>query len=527
MNFLKFFTSIFDTLFNPASKDGKSRAELKRIENELKLQVPNIYKNGSLTANVAEAFVVLYSNTKHIEEILSSTIKSSDPQRATNFANRLILTGLSTEAFELQQSLSYEERKKAVIQADNENRIFAEQAKSFEQFIKIFEQEEFNQINQIIAKLYQLFDICRFNFFSAVRTFVPTFTEHTNLEKVEIKNIPISELETTLMDLYFVANDFQITSSMAKAIVALATLHAGERRVDQDKLLNNLKKISYVFRHILQPARLQQLVMLCKQDPSLVLESAQYTSTVLQNYIEHAKKQFEADTNHIKMEVQDEIVAGELNNLFKNREQETLLGYNSEQNEFLLLNGSESFSLITPMQILKTFLILYVDSHIQSLMNDVVIEGFFYNPAYKTEFSSAVFAVLEAHEKIKNFETSFDRNNVNDIAVIRGYVADAHGNPDFANKLAQSITRINTQAKKILQEELAHLLTLHRFLSDMLEDARLINPVHITNIKVLLASSRNKENAIQLENQISDWQIFFGIMKNYVSLGEKENNSHG
>ena len=179
------------------------------------------------------------------------------------------------------------------------------------------------------------------------------------------------------------------------------------------------------------------------------------------------------------------------------------------------------------MQILKTFLILYVDSHIQSLMNDVVIEGFFYNPAYKTEFSSAVFAVLEAHEKIKNFETSFDRNNVNDIAVIRGYVADAHGNPDFANKLAQSITRINTQAKKILQEELAHLLTLHRFLSDMLEDARLINPVHITNIKVLLASSRNKENAIQLENQISDWQIFFGIMKNYVSLGEKENNSHG
>ena len=106
-------------------------------------------------------------------------------------------------------------------------------------------------------------------------------------------------------------------------------------------------------------------------------------------------------------------------------------------------------------------------------------------------------------------------------------MADAHGNPDFANKLAQSITRINTQAKKILQEEHAHLLNLHRFLSDMLEDARLINPVNITNIKVLLASSRNKENAVQLENQLPDWQIFFGIMKNYVSLGEKENNSHG
>ena len=98
MNFLKFFTSIFDSLFKSSSKDGKTRAELKHIENELKAHVPTIYKNGTLMANVAEAFVVLYNNTKHIEEILSSTIKSSDPHRATTFVNRLIMTGLSSDA---------------------------------------------------------------------------------------------------------------------------------------------------------------------------------------------------------------------------------------------------------------------------------------------------------------------------------------------------------------------------------------------------------------------------------------------
>ncbi len=522
MNFLKFFTSIFDSLFKSSSKDGKAKSELKHIENELKLHVPTIYKNGALMANVAEAFVLLYTNTKHIEEILSSTIKSSDPSRARAFANRLIMTGLSSETLELQQGLSFEARKEAVIMAENENKVFADQAKAFEQFLKIFEQEEFTQINQIIAKLYQLFDICRFNFFRAIRAFVPNFTEHTDLEKVEIKNVPIQELETPLMDLYFVAKDFQITSSMAKAIIALETIHAGDRKIDQDKILNNLKKISYIFRHILQPTSLHQLVMLSKQDPGLVLESARYNSTALQSYIEHAKKQFEADTNRIRMEVQDEIVAGEINSLFKDREQEVLAGYNSEQNEFLLLNGTSAFTLITPMQILKTFLLIYADSHIQSLLNDIVIEGFFYNPTYKTEFSTAVFSVLEAHERIKNFENSFDRNNVNDIAVIRGYVADAQGNPDFSTKLLQAITRINTEAKKILQEEVAHLLNLQHFLSDMLEDARLISPVNITNIKVLLASSRNKDNAVQLENQLPDWQIFFGIMKNYVVLGEKE-----
>ena len=522
MNFFKFFTSIFGNLFKSSSKDGKTKAELKHIENELKLHVPAIYKNGALVANVAEALVLLYVNTKHIEEILSSTIKSADAHRATAFANHLIMTGFTTETLELQESLSFESRKAAVIMARNEGKVFDEQAKAFEHFLKTFEQEEFTKINSIIAKLYQLFDICRFNFIGAIKAFAPNFSEPADLEKSEIKNLPIHELETTLMDLYFVSHDFQITSSMAKAIVALATIHAGERKIDQDKILDNLKRISYVFKHILQPTSVRQLVMLCKQDPALVLEEGQYTSTALANYVGHIKKQFEVDTNRIRMEVQDEIVASEINSLFRDRELEILDGYNAEQNEYLLLNGTPAFSLITPMQILKTFLSIYVGSHIQALLNDIVIEGFFYNGTYKTDFSTAVFSALEAHERLKNFESSFDRNSANDIAVIRGYVADAQGNPEFLNRLTKAISGINTDARKLLQEEVSHLLNLYRFLSDMLEDSKLINPVNITNIKVLLASSRNKDNAALLESQLQDWQLFFDIMRNYVVVGETE-----
>ena len=253
MNFLKFFTSIFGSLFKTSSVDAKTRHELKRIENELKLHVPTIYKNGALTANVAEAFVLLYVNTKYIEEILSSTIKSTDIQRATGFANKLIVTGFPTEAFELQEKLLFENRKSAVLASENETKTFEEQTKDLGHLLKILGQEEFSQINTIIAKLYQLCDICRFNFIGAVRAFVPNFSEHTELENTEINNVPVAELETMLMDLYYVTCDFQITSSMAKAVVALATIHANGKPVDQDKILENLKKVSYVFKHILQP----------------------------------------------------------------------------------------------------------------------------------------------------------------------------------------------------------------------------------------------------------------------------------
>lgn len=521
MGFFNFFTSIFSSLFKTSSVDSRTKGELKRIESELKLHTPAIYKNGSLVANVAEAFVLLYVNTKYIEEILSSTIKSTDIHRSTNFANKLLLTGFSSEALDLQEKLLFSNRKEAIISAENDVQAFNQQTKEFEQLINFLNQDEFTQINDIIAKLYQLCDICRFNFISAIRTFVPNFSERTDLEKIEIKNVPVSELETTLMDLYYIANNFQITSSMAKAIIALASIHCGENNIDQDKILENLKKISYVFRHILQPSIILKLVMVSKRDPTLELETTEYTCSILQNYIEQQKKQFEADTNRIKMEIQDETVASEIKNLFGDRELDILSGYNSEQNDYLLGNGTTAFSWITPMQVLKSFLMTHIGPNIQALLNDIVIEGFFCNSAYKTDFSSAVFATLEAHEVVNNFETSFDRNNPNDIAVIRGYVADSHSNPEFLTKLTQSVAMINRTAHKIIEEETQHIMTLYNFLSDMLEDAKLISPINITNIKVLLASSRNKDNAAQLDNQLHNWSIFFGIMRHYTNLPNK------
>lgn len=522
MGFLKFFTSLFKSIFKTSSVDSKTRGELKKIEAELKLHSPAIYKSKSLMANVAEAFVLLYTNTKYIEEILSSTIKSLDVQRATHFANKLILTGFSSEAIELQEDIAFTKRKEEILASKDDSHIYTQQAKNLDQLLKFLSQDEFLQINTIIARLYQLCDICRFNFISAIRIFVPDFSENTDIEKNEIKNVPIEDLETALIDLYYITKDFQITSSMAKAIIALASIHQGEKNVDQDKIIDNLKKISYVFKHIIEPPTILKLVMISKQNPALELETAKYTSSVLSNYVEKIRKQFEIDTNRIKMEIQDETVASEIKSLFKERDMEFLTGYNSEQNNYLLESGVSAFSFITPMQVLKTFLTTHMGSNIQALLNDIVVEGFFCNSDFKTDFSSAVFATLEIQEKIQNFESSFDRGKPNDIAVIRGYIADSHTNPEFLIKLNQLVNQINSSALKLLEEQSQHIMKLYGFLVDMIEDAHLISPINITNIKVLLASSRNKENASQLEGQLPSWSLFFDVMRHYIGLAGKQ-----
>ena len=131
----------------------------------------------------------------------------------------------------------------------------------------------------------------------------------------------------------------------------------------------------------------------------------------------------------------------------------------------------------------------------------------------------------EIKAKLKNLSEKFDECvEAIDLTKLKAREAELdelQQDPDLFKDLKRA-QEINSEAKKIIQEEVGHLQALHRFLTDMIEDSKLINPVNITNIKVLLASSRNKDNTAQLENQLGDWHQFFSIMKHYTIVGETE-----
>lgn len=519
MNLFKVFANLFGAFFSSGgSPEGKS--ELKKIETELKNHTPSVYKNGFVQESVLESFYLLYINTKPIESILSETVTSSNVMCASSYSHKLLMTGFDTEARNIVESLSYEARKAEILASEDEEKAYEEQNKRIDRLFNILHQPEFTQINNIIGQLKQLSDICQYNYFSAIRLFDPGFTSETPADKIVIKDLPLNALEVVFMDLYYLVANFQLTNTIAKAVIALATLRRGIEAVNQEEILSCLKKISYVLRHILSPEILKQFVCLCKKDPNLILQIADYSSASLPGFITTLKTQFEVDKERLKTEIQDERVSAEIKTLFGDRDMETLEGYNMEQDAYLRENGVAPFVWLTPMQVLKTFVNIYVGDKIKSLLNDIVVEGYFNNPSYKSDFSAAVFAVLEISEKIKNFEESFGRGGANDTMLMRSYVRDGHTDPDFAKKLNQMVTQINLQAKKIIQEETTYLFNLTKFIGELLDDSKLISPINISNIKMLFASTRNRETVDMLDNKFADWKFFLDIMKNYAIIGD-------
>lgn len=81
---------------------------------------------------------------------------------------------------------------------------------------------------------------------------------------------------------------------------------------------------------------------------------------------------------------------------------------------------------------------------------------------------------------------------------------------------------INNDAHKLLQSVVTTLYNLYTLLGELLADSRKPSSEIVSNLKVLMMSSRNKDNTSLLEEQYPDWKIFFEIMKNYVIINKSE-----
>jgi len=312
----------------------------------------------------------------------------------------------------------------------------------------------------------------------------------------------------------------KITTSTADQVIAIAQLKQGTvlSNSDSEVYLSSLKKINYVISKVLTVDRLKALVRVAKQNVTYEPEVASYTGSPRQEFATIFQEKFDADEQRIKSELQDEQITSEVSSLFKNTALDTLFGYNAESNIMLQPTISLSFQWILPMRILKTFLRLYLTEGIKGLLNDLVIEGFFNNPAYKSAFSTTVYAAINAAAKLQEFEDSFGTDQPNSIAVMQSYVQDSHKDKDFYRKLEKMVVTTNNEAHQLLQTTTSTLHGLYKYLGELLADSKKPSSEIISNVKVLMISSRNKENTNNLEIQYPDWKIFFEIMKNYVII---------
>ena len=521
MSFINTISDFLESIFKRSSPEVQKKQQLKKLDAEMREVHPVIYKNGNLQPNFAEAIYSLYKNTKLLDDLFSLTVSSSDIPRQHRFEAQLILTGYSQEYQEIIQNLSFDARKEEIMNdPQNEDRIYIHQRTQCEKVIKELNTENFRRVDKDILSLRQLVDFCHIMFVPILQVFDLNFKAGDFSYTPTYSEIPITKAVNLLEDLYYQISGMRITTSTADQVIAIAQLKKGSvlSNSESEVYLSSLKKINYIISKILTVDRLKALIRIAKQNVIYEPEVAAYTGSPRQEFATIFQEKFDADEQRIKSELQDEQITSEVSELFKNTALDTLFGYNAESNVMLQPTITLQFQWILPMRILKTFLRLNLTEGIKGLLNDLVIEGFFNNPAYKSAFSTVVYAAINASSKLQEFEDSFGNDQRNSIAVMQSYVQDSHKDKDFYRKLEKMVVTTNNEAHQLLQSTTSTLHSLYKYLGELLADSKKPSSEIISNVKVLMISSRNKENTNNLEIQYPDWKIFFEIMKNYVII---------
>lgn len=522
MAFFQSLIEFIETVFLSSNPDVKFKLEIKKIENELKLVQPEIYKNGEVTGNFANGFFVLYKETAIIQEILQETINSETVQVANHFMDLLISTGFSGDYKQKLASLSYENLYNTIMNATNQHKAFEEHNKNIESIIKFLHTPEFKKIENVLCQIDRLHDICRFNYMSVIRLFDRNFNEITPTPKYS--NVELSLLENVLMDFYYLIGNYELTSTQARVITVLAEQKnngsiSGEYH---EKIMGSLKKISSVLKRVLTRENILTMLKIIKKNPSLSLASGKYSQNKINLYTIRLQKHYASNIERIQSEIKDKKIESDIKILFEGKKIIPFKYYNSETNTFLQNAGFSSLIWVTPATVLKSFVSQFYPEQIQAFLNDIVVEGFFTNPAYKTEFAAKVFACSETLSKIEEFEHKFDKDEQFDYTNLRNLAIESHTNRELGRKLSKKIDNINALALHLLQSEVKALKGLYEIILTLLSETHKSKTENITNIKMLFSSVRNRDSVEILEKEFNLWNFFLEIMKNYVIINNTD-----
>lgn len=522
MAFFQSLIEFIETVFLSSNPDVKFKLEIKKIENELKLVSPEIYRNGEVTSNFGNAFFILYKETAIIQEILQETINSETVQIANHFMDLLISTGFTGDYKQKLASLSYENLHETIMNATNQHKAIEEHNKNLENIIKFLHTPEFKKIENVLCQIDRLNDLCRFNYMSVIRLFDRNFGPMTPIPTYT--NVELSLLENYLMDFYYLIGNYELTNTQARVITVLAEQKnngsiSGEQH---EKIMDSLKKISSVLKRVLNRENILTMLKVIKKNPTLSLAPGKYNQNKINLYIIRIQKHYATNIERIQSEIKDKKIESDIKILFEGKKIIPFKYYNSETNTFLQNAGFPSLIWITATTVLKSFVSQFYPEQIQAFLNDIVVEGFFTNPAYKSDFASKVFACSEILTKIEEFEHNFDKDGIYDYTELRNLAIESHTNRELGKKLSKKIDSINALALNLIQKEVKSLRGLYGIIETLLSETHKSKTENITNIKMLFSSVRNRDSVEILEKEFNLWNFFLEIMKNYVIINSTD-----
>ncbi|MGO8694875.1 MAG: DUF5312 family protein [Rectinemataceae bacterium] len=519
MSLLEKIKELISRVFVSDPKEGKRRAELRRINAMLAELRPPYYRQKSnlVLPGFAQSLYHFYSLLRPLAELARATVANSDVRVSQRFFDYLIDCRLSRGEQESKRFFSYDGMSERLQQALRPEEEFASIDREFQGFLRSLEELGSRSVNMDLFEVDRFLDICRHDYERLLGLFDPSVSLDNPRYRPDFVPVSGELVLPELVDFYYLIEGFEFSTQLKENVFRLldrrvpGSADAG-KRTKVDKLFDQLdKSLAGRFNKDI----LLALMRVIRGDPYFTSPTPRERKDFLDSYRRRLVVQYDRDRERLLREQHESAIAADIHSLFGDAEILEIEGYDDENDAFLRSESPNNFMWIKPARILKTYIVAFFELFQKEAIQRILVEGYFDNKNFQNNLANILYQCDRSSVRIQEFENQLKGNGRVSLISMRRYIEEMKRGKDIAAFLSRLVDSINARAREIVEDETALFAMLGDALGDLLSDYRRSSPELVTNIRTL-GGGRNKEILAQIQAGREKISVLVKIMRNFT-----------
>ena len=520
--------SFFTYLKYLISGDSTNLSKLKELKRLYKTFKPSKYryitKEKIITNTFLQKIYLLYSYIIQYNKILDETLFNKDENKSLLFLNHFMESYLTEDLRNKREKFSKEAMWERVMESENPSKVIKDIENEFIMYKNVLTRNNMPRVEGEYYLLYKLNTLATFNFELFFSKFQSDYIVGTSPVYSPING---EDILNDLKDLYFLIGSIPQKADLTSIFTKLFSL----RREDFKALAKSAQHaVNSTFKLISDEVSPQIILALCRyisENIKLKINIDQKTFSIIEKYKQEIESRFNKSKNFVVEKFSEKSLQQDVHTLFKGKPLLKLNGYSDDLLKTIQDCNFEALSGIQALRITKTFILEVYEPIIREIINTLIIEAFFEEREYQTEFSNVFFAANELKTFILGVEENLSGTSRNSFSFLETLLKNYRATKSASENKILSLIEILNQRIKLGNEKSADILfKLATHIFNVIQDFKSQKPAHVTNIKTI-KGAQNREFINQLAASYNDIAKYIKIIKNFVAVDsavKKQNN---
>ena len=523
---LNVFRDLFIYIKFLLSGDNIGIIKLKELKRLYKIFKPSKYryitKDKKITNYFFQKMYLLYTAINDFSSILETTLFNRDEKRAQLYLNHFVESNLPEDIRVKREKFTKEMIWKKIMEAENATKTIKSIEDEFVLYKNFLTRQNMPKLESEYYLLYKLNSLATFNFELFFSKFDSNYvgTSHPNFTPING-----DEILNDLKDLYFLISSLPIKVDLTSAFNKLYGHRQEDNRVMAKKTQQSINTIYKMISDEFSPQIILALCRYISEDFKLRINVEQKALSILDKYRKEIGNRFQKNKDFVLEKYSEKSLQHDIHSLFEGKHLMKIDGFTDDIMNFLEENNFDPISGIQAIRITKTFILEIYEVNIKEVMNVLILEAFFNEKEYQTDFSNKFFAANELKDYVLGFEENLASSGKNSFTFLKTLLKNFRTTTTTSeNKILRQIELVNDKIRHCNEKCSKTLYNLAANIYNIIRDYKSQKPGFISNIKTI-KGTQNKEFINRLASSYNDIAKYIKIIKNFVAVDSSTHKS--